>query len=122
MYVVPLPSDRWQTTMSVSGSFTEGFSFGDRVVVPFGDLTQVYVRDHRASQPERTGHTRNVVGNHVGAHHGREVQYLLAMFTSCPVSLTFDLCLSPPLVYSVALFLLPILSIYILIRMLHLSW
>ena len=50
MYVVPDPSDRWTTTMSVFGSVTPAFGFRDRRVVPLRDLAEEDVGQDRARE------------------------------------------------------------------------
>ena len=62
MKVVPLPSERWTTTISLFGSFTPGLSAAIAWIVPLGDRAQKNAGHRVAGVKFRScGHAREIV-------------------------------------------------------------
>ena len=73
MLVVPEPSERWTTLMSVLGRLTPGFERGDRRVVPVRDLAVEDAGDDVRRHLDRSRQALEVVGDHDSAEGDRDL-------------------------------------------------
>ena len=74
MYVVPLPSERCTTRMSLFGSVTPGLSDSDLRRIPLGDLAEEDLGDDRSREVQRLRDLGQVVRDDDGAEHRRNVE------------------------------------------------
>ena len=82
MYVVPLPSERCTTMMSLPGNFSVRVGLDDLGIVPLRDLAEEDAGQGLGSEVELRRHARDVIDRNVGTHDRREVQHGAPRFDS----------------------------------------